>query len=63
MKQKFTGLVLDTETHFKSEHQNLIYDFPHSFSTNSFDQFSTKSAYSQSSVACDFEASNFSKKS
>jgi len=26
MKQKFTGLVLDTETHFKSEHQNLIYD-------------------------------------
>ena len=26
MKLKFTGLVLDTETHFKSEHQNLIYD-------------------------------------
>jgi len=26
MKMKFTGLVLDTETHFKSEHQNLIYD-------------------------------------
>ena len=26
MKTKFTGLVLDTETHFKSEHQNLIYD-------------------------------------
>jgi hypothetical protein len=25
-KLKFTGLVLDTETHFKSEHQNLIYD-------------------------------------
>ena len=26
IKTKFTGLVLDTETHFKSEHQNLIYD-------------------------------------
>lgn len=26
MKTKFTGLVLDTETHFKSEHQNIIYD-------------------------------------
>lgn len=26
MKLKFTGLVLDTETHFKSEHQNIIYD-------------------------------------
>ena len=26
MKQKFTGLVLDTETHFKSEHQNIIFD-------------------------------------
>ena len=26
MKTKFTGLVLDTETHFKSEHNKLIYD-------------------------------------
>ena len=26
MRNKFNCLVLDTETHFKSEHQNIVFD-------------------------------------